>query len=67
MPVEYLSAEQEARYGRFVAEPTPAELEQFFRLDAKALELARARRRAATRLGWAGLCSGALCGCSAPS
>lgn len=53
MPVEYLSAEQEARYGRFVAEPTPGELEQSFRLDAKALELARARRRAATRLGWA--------------
>ena len=52
MPVEYLSAEQ-ARYGRFGAEPTPGDLEQFFRLDAKALELARARRRAATRLGWA--------------
>jgi hypothetical protein len=53
MPVEYLSAEQEARYGRFVAEPAPGEMEQSFRLDAKALELARARRRAATRLGWA--------------
>jgi hypothetical protein len=36
MPVEYLSVEQEARYGRFAAEPTPGELEQFFRLDAGA-------------------------------
>ena len=53
MPVEYLSVEQEARYGRFAAEPTPGELEQFFRLDAKALESARAKRRATTRLGWA--------------
>jgi len=53
MPVEYLSVEQRARYGRFAAEPTPGELEQFFRLDAKALESARAKRRATTRLGWA--------------
>lgn len=53
MPVEYLSAEQEARYGRFATEPSPGELEQFFRLDTRALELARAKRRSATRLGWA--------------
>ncbi|WP_218671377.1 DUF4158 domain-containing protein [Microbispora sp. GKU 823] len=53
MPVEYLSAEQEARYGRFATEPSPGELEQFFRLDTKALGLARAKRRPATRLGWA--------------
>ncbi|MEU0375528.1 DUF4158 domain-containing protein [Streptomyces sp. NPDC006283] len=53
MPVEYLSAEQEARYGRFATEPSPGELEQFFRLDTRALELARAKRRPATRLGWA--------------
>jgi len=53
MPVEYLSVEQEARYGRFAAEPSPGELEQFFRLDSEALGRARARRRPATRLGWA--------------
>ncbi|WP_053800950.1 DUF4158 domain-containing protein [Streptomyces rimosus] len=53
MPVEYLSADQEARYGRFATEPSPGELEQFFRLDKKALGLARAKRRPATRLGWA--------------
>ncbi|MFE7573379.1 DUF4158 domain-containing protein [Streptomyces sp. NPDC057521] len=29
------------------------ELEQFFRLDTRALELVRAKRRSATRLGWA--------------
>ncbi|MER5687897.1 hypothetical protein [Streptomyces sp. NPDC002205] len=51
MPVEYLSAEQEARHGQFAAAPTPGELEQFFRLGAKALEL----------------CSGARCGCWTPS
>ena len=53
MPVEYLSAEQETRYGRFATELSPGELEQFFRLDTKALGLARAKRRPATRLGWA--------------
>lgn len=53
MPVEYLSVEQEARFGRFATEPSPGELEQFFRLDARALELAAAKRRPATRLGWA--------------
>ncbi|MDP9612857.1 hypothetical protein JOF35_005134 [Streptomyces demainii] len=53
MPVEYLSADQEARYGQFTTEPSPGELEQFFRLDKKALGLARVKRRPATRLGWA--------------
>src|SRR5260370_20613048 len=53
MSVEYLSVEQEARYGRFAAEPSPGELEQFFRLDSEALGRARPRRRPATRLGWA--------------
>jgi len=38
------------------AEPAPGELEQFFRLDAKTLESARAKRRATTPR--AGLCSG---------
>jgi len=47
------------------AEPAPGELEQFFRLDAKTLESARAKRRATTPLGWA--VQWALCGCPAPS
>lgn len=53
MPVEYLSAEQEARYGRFATEPSPGEPEQCFRLDMKSLGLARAKGRPATRLGLA--------------
>jgi len=47
------------------AEPAPGELEQFFRLDAKTLESARAKRRATTPQGWA--VQWALCGCPAPS
>ncbi|MEV5745559.1 hypothetical protein AB0L30_36345 [Microbispora rosea] len=39
-PSRRLRREQEARYGRFAAEPSPGELEQFFRLHTKALELA---------------------------
>ena len=50
-PVEYLCVEQEARYGRLAAEPAPGELEQFFRLDVKTLESARAKRPATTPLG----------------
>ncbi|MEH0517140.1 MULTISPECIES: DUF4158 domain-containing protein [unclassified Streptomyces] len=53
MPVDFLSDDQVSRYGRFAAEPTPGELEQFFRLDGRARELAAGKRRDATRLGWA--------------
>ncbi|GAB2859000.1 Tn3-like element Tn3 family transposase [Actinocorallia aurea] len=41
------------RYGRFLGEPSGAELERFFRLDRDALQRAGARRSPATRLGWA--------------
>ncbi|WP_052745233.1 DUF4158 domain-containing protein [Streptomyces sp. WM6386] len=53
MPVEYPSEEQEARYGRFGRGADALELEEFFRLSPAAPELARAKRRPATRLGWA--------------
>ena len=53
MPVEYLSVEQEARYGRFVADPSPLELERFFRLNGEALSLLRGKRREENRLGFA--------------
>lgn len=53
MPVEFLSDDQVSRYGRFAAAPTPGELEQFFRLDERALGLARSKRAPANRLGWA--------------
>ena len=52
MPDEYLSSEQVGRYGRFVAEPTPEELERFFFLNGPALELARRKRGWHNRLGW---------------
>lgn len=53
MSIENLSEEQIARYGRFVGDPTPQELEEFFRLDEAALEFARTKRRGYNRLGWA--------------
>lgn len=37
MSHEWLSGEQVGRYGRFVADPTPEELERFFFLDEAAL------------------------------
>ncbi|MCY0924393.1 MULTISPECIES: DUF4158 domain-containing protein [unclassified Streptomyces] len=53
MSVEYLSGDQIARFGRFAQEPSPQELEAFFRLDELALEMARTKRRPHNRLGWA--------------
>jgi hypothetical protein len=42
---EYLSGEQQARYRRFLADPSPGDLERFFYLDAAALaEVAKKRR-----------------------
>ncbi|GAB3451230.1 Tn3-like element Tn3 family transposase [Streptomonospora sediminis] len=53
MPHEFLSDEQIARYARFPAEVTVADLEQHFRLDSAALKAASAKRTPPTRLGWA--------------
>ena len=50
MPVEFLSDEQVARFGRFVAEPSALELERCFRLDADALRLGFAQRADASCL-----------------
>ena len=52
MPHEWLSGEQVGRYGRFVADPTPAELERFFFLDEAALAEVQTRRRLHNKLGW---------------
>jgi hypothetical protein len=49
MPVDFLSDEQVARYRRFRPEVSVAELEQFFRLDAKALEALAGKRRPAPK------------------
>ena len=48
-----LADEQIARYGRFDGEPSPEELEEFFRLTDQALEIARTKRRGYNRLSWA--------------
>jgi hypothetical protein len=51
--VEFLSDEQVARCRRFRPEVSVAELEQFFRLDAKAPKTPAGKRRPATKPGWA--------------
>ena len=53
MPHEYLSEEQVLRYQRFAEDPSPGELELFFRMDAATVELARSKRRPHNKLGWA--------------
>ena len=48
-----MSEEQVARFGRFVADPSPLELERFFRLNARAIGLLDGKRRDENRLGFA--------------
>ena len=52
MPVEFLSGEQAARYGRFPTEPNPEQLARFFYLRADDPALV-ARRRRPNQLGCA--------------
>lgn len=51
MPHEYLSEEQTLRYRRYVDDPSPGELELFFRMDAATVEHVRSKRRDVNRLG----------------
>lgn len=53
MPVEFLTDEQAAAYGRFVEEPTRPELERFFFLDDMDRDLIALRRTTAHHLGFA--------------
>jgi hypothetical protein len=53
MPVEFLTDEQVAEYGRFARPPSRSELERFFLLNDRDRELVKQRRRPHNRLGFA--------------
>ncbi len=53
MSFQYLSEDQRARYRRFLADPSPEDLERFFYLDAVALAEVAKKRGPHNRLGWA--------------
>ncbi|SNS04349.1 Tn3 family transposase [Hymenobacter mucosus] len=53
MPVEFLSDEQAARYGRYQTDPSPEQLARFFYLSPQDLQFLADYRRSYTQLGCA--------------